>query len=643
MQKIVTRFFLLLIGLSPLVLSAQKVDRIQQLQQKLDELSVTLPGLNQQVQLQVNGVSIQSYLIALGKANKLSISVDPKLNYTVSETFASAPASNVLTFLAKKYNLDITNVGTIIYVTPYDDPALHIAPPLKEVKVKYSQLENTLSLELNNDSLVAVAKKITVLSGRNISVPTVLQNKRVSGFMAGASFDAALEKLAYTNEIKVVKTSDNFYVFQPLEENEELYINGDKTTASRKVFKPAAPATGAGKAGMFIRTVNGEKLISVDAINAPIVDMVKQASQELNKNYLIYSEIKGNLTIHVNDVTYESLLSLLFKNTDYTYHLENGAFMIGDSKLESLSVSKFIQLQNRSADSVDSYLPAPLKQGIEIKGFKEQNTVIVSGTADRVAAVESFLRQMDLLVPNVMIEVTLIDVTKTRTVATGISAGVADSVKTGGTVLPGVNFTVSATSINNFLSHISSFTSVNLGHVVPNFYATIQALESNNNIDVRSVPKLVTLNGHPATMSIGNSVFYKNTTQNVLPVAATSQTIVSNVYTESKADLSIAIKPIVSGDDQVTLGIKVEISDFTSIPTDGSPPPKATSKFESSIRVNNEDMIVLGGIERTERDDSSSGIPILSRIPILKWIFSSKSKTNKKVVTLVFIKPTILH
>jgi type IV pilus assembly protein PilQ len=642
MYKKVTRLIVLLL-LCPFVLLAQKQDRIQVLQQKLDDLSINVPGLNQQVQLQIKGSSIQDYLNALGKANKLSLSTDPKLNFTISETLNNVPASNVLTFLAKKYNLDINIIGSIIYITPFDDPNQYIKPPGKDIKVKFNQLENSLSLELSNDSLTAVAKKITGISGKNVVVPVAMQGKRVTGFIASAPFDAAMEKLAYTNEIKVIRTSDNFYLFQPLGDNEELYVNGDQNTASRRIFKPVATGAAAGSNSVFSKTVNGQKLLSVDAVNVPITDLLKQASQELNKNYSIYSDIKGTITIHVNDVSYDNFLALLFKGSDYTFHAENGIYLIGDSKLEGLRTSKVIQLQNRSIDTLVSLIPADWKKGVEIKEFREQNTLLLSGSGARISEIEALIKQLDVLVPVVLIEVTLIDINKTRTVSTGISAGVADSVKTGGTVLPGVNFTFSANSINSFLSSVSSFTSVNLGHVVPNFYVSLQALESNNDVDVRSVPKLTALNGHSATLSIGNSVFYKNTTQNVIPSAATSQTVLSNTYLESDANLMIAIKPQVAGDDQVTLGIKVDISDFTALPTDGSPPPKATSKFESSIRVNNEDMIVLGGIERNERDDSASGVPILSRIPILKWIFSSKTKSNKRVVTLVFIKPTILR
>jgi type IV pilus assembly protein PilQ len=138
-------------------------------------------------------------------------------------------------------------------------------------------------------------------------------------------------------------------------------------------------------------------------------------------------------------------------------------------------------------------------------------------------------------------------------------------------------------------------------------------------------------------------LYYKNSTQNLIPSAATSTSVFTNTYVPVTADLSVEIKPIVSGDDQVTLSIKVNIADFTSIPTDGSPPPEAISKFESSLRVHSEDTILLGGIERNENDLTSSGIPILSRIPILKWIFSSRTKTNTKVVTVLFIKSTIIR
>lgn len=641
MQKRITLLlFVLFISIRCL---SQATDRIQAIEQKLHNLSATVLGLNETVQLNISNISIQEYLSALAKANDLSINVDPKLNFKLNNTFNNVTAINVLTFLAKQYNLDITTVGSIIMVTAYQDPSQFVKPPPKEINAKYDQLSNTLTLELNNDTLSAVARKITEVSGKNIVVPNGLQTKRVSAFINKAPFETAMEKLAYANEMKMVKTTDGFFLFQPLNDGEELYVNGDKNTDVRRTFKPAAGATGGGSINLYSRTVDGQKLITADATNAAIADLIKNASQELGKNYFLYTDIKGNITTHISNISYDNFLSSLLQGTDYTFRQENNVYMIGDSKLEGLRAIKAIQLQNRSIDTIVSMIPADWKRSVEIKEFREQNTLLVSGSTSRIAEIESLVKQLDVLVPVVLIEVTLIDVHKSRTVATGISAGVSDSVKTGGTILSGLDFTMSANSVNGLLDKLGGLTTVNLGHVVPNFYMNLKALESNNNIDVRSVPKLTALNGHSATLSIGNTIWYKNTNQNIIPSSATTITSLSTSYTESDANLAIAIKPVVSGNEQVTLGIKVDISDFTALPTDGSPPPKSTSKFESSIRVNNEDMIVLGGIERTEKNNSSSGIPLLSRIPILKWIFSSKTNTNSKIVTLVFIKPTIMR
>lgn len=634
-------FILLVICFAGKVYGQQ--NRITAIQKKLDSLSKTVPGLNQKVQLNVVGGTIQQYLTGIASSNGLSISVDPKLNFAISDSYNDITASNILTFLAQKYNLDVSVVGSIIYVTSYQDPAQFIKPAPKQINAKYNSADNTLSLAVSNDSLVAVAKKITEVSGKNIVVPNSLQAKRVSGFIEAAPFETAMDKLAYANEIKVVKTNDNFFVFQPLDENEELYINGDKNTAVRRTFHPVAGNGNTGATGVFSKLVNGQKLISADAVNAPILSLVKQASQELGKSYSIYTDLKGAIDIHVSDITYDQFLDLLFRGTNYTFQNENGIYLIGDKSIEGLRTYKAIRLQNRSIDTIVNMIPAEWKKALEIKEFREQNTILLSGSIAHIKEAESLIKELDVLVPVVMIEVTMIDFHKTRTISTGITAGVSDSVKTGGTILPGVGFTFSATSVNSFLSSISKNTSINLGHVVPNFYVSLQALENNNNVDIRSVPKLSALNGHSAMLSLGSKRYYKDVTQNFYPSATTTASIFSNVYKEVNADLSIDIKPVVSGDDQVTLAIKVNVSDFTSIPTDGSPPPQSINKFETSLRVHNEDTILLGGIERTENDLTASGTPILSRIPILKWIFSSRTKTASKVTTVLFIKSTVLR
>ena len=627
-------------------LYAQQQDRVEALQDRLKNLSITVPGLNQKVQLSVTGVSVQELLRALAQSNKLNINVDTNLNFKIYTNFSNETALNILVFLAKEYNLDVSIVGSILTVTQLQNGDPNIFS--KNIKASYNSSTNTLSLEVNNELITKVARRISENTNKNIIVASSLLDKRVSGFFTDASLETVLEKLAFSNDIKLVRTSDNMYIFQSLGEGEEVFITPDKNVGVRKTLKSSALATGAATDGTIALSsrflADGKQLISVDATNALISDLVRSASQEVDRNYFLYSDIQGSISTRVKDITFDSFLSSLFQGTQYTYKVENGIYLIGERKLEGLRTNRVIQLQNRSIDTIRAMIPNEWRNGVEIREFREQNTILLSGSGPQIAEIESYIKQLDQLVPLVLIEVTLIDVRKTRNLKTGIQAGVSDSTKkSGGTILPGLEYTLGSKAINDFLSKIGSIGSINLGRVTPNFYVGLSALEENNNVDVRSVPKLSTLNGHSATLSIGSTRYYVTRTQNVFPSLTTPQSIFTEQFNKVEANLAISIRPIVSGDDQVTLNIKVDISDFIGIPPNNAPPPTSTSKFESIIRARNEDMIVLGGLERTEKSEDASGVPFLSRIPILKWFFSSKSKTNSKVITIVFIKPTIIR
>src|ERR1700733_2572601 len=96
-----------------------------------------------------------------------------------------------------------------------------------------------------------------------------------------------------------------------------------------------------------------------------------------------------------------------------------------------------------------------------------------------------------------------VDVQNSKTLATGIEAGLGTKPQTtGGTVFPGVDLTLSSSSLNEIISGVNGLGIVNLGNVTPNFYVTLKALETQGVLQLRSTPKLATLNGSPAKLSI---------------------------------------------------------------------------------------------------------------------------------------------
>lgn len=641
---------------------AQTADEnFQRVEQRLDALAMTVPGLEKKVKLSVSGVSAQEFLRALAQSNDLNINIDPSVNFSIANNFTGETAKNVLLFLAKTYGLDINVIGSIMSINKLPNARpVYVA---KEVKVQYNPQNNGLSYDLQNDTLSKVAQRISALSGKNLIVPTNLLQKTITGFMSEAPFETALEKLAYVNGLKYQKTNDEVYVFEALIPGEELFINDDQQTDVR--FRPGNVNNGAnamnngmgdmngmqggqpmggqpGNYAMYGKNQNGKgKLFTIQASNTPILELIKRASEEANVNYFIYNQIDGNITTNVKDISFDQFLTSIFQGTPYTYKVDDGMYLIGNRRNEGLRENKIIHLQHRSLDTMMTMIPMDWRKDVEIKEFREQNMLLLSGSGPQIREIEQYIKKLDKMVPMVLIEVTMLDIQKGNTLKTGISMGVADSIpKVGGSIADGMVF--GSGSINRFLSQLGKNSSFNIGKVTPNFYVRLQALEENKNVELRSVPKLSTLNGHHASLSIGSKQYYKTQTQNIIPSLQTT-TVTTDQFTGVDANLKIDIWPVISGDDQITLKIKVDISDFIGSVAKNEPPPTSNSKFESIIRARNEDMIVLGGIERTENGNSGRGIPILSRIPILKWLFSSREKTTKKVVSVVFIKATIIY
>ncbi len=159
----------------------------------------------------MNSASIQDFIKAIGQSNNLNVNVDPTLNITISNNFKNVSAKEIFIFLCKKNDLDISFMGPILSFTGYVMPQAPLRiVPRKIINVHYETIANLLSYDLEGDTLGNVAKEITKLSDEKSCFSPELSGKLVSGFMQTASFDNAIEKLAFANDMKVTLTRDGF-------------------------------------------------------------------------------------------------------------------------------------------------------------------------------------------------------------------------------------------------------------------------------------------------------------------------------------------------------------------------------------------------------------------------------------------------
>ena len=296
-----------------------------------------------------------------------------------------------------------------------------------------------------------------------------------------------------------------------------------------------------------------------------------------------------------------------------------------------------------ASQTIDAIIPDEIAQDLDIKIDHELNSLYVSGSSAKIERLKSFIRYIDKTVPVILIEVMFVEVNRNNTIETGVSWGIGDApTETKGTIFPTTDFSLGAKTINKVINGFSGFDRLNLGKVVPNFFATVKAMESNGNLKIKSTPKLSTLNGHRATFSNGETSYYTVTQRNIYGTDNPQTSEITN-YEPIDAELGLTIKPLVSGDGQVTLDIFVIQSSFGSRIDENAPPDISSREFSSIIRVQDQDIVVLGGLEEQVKNDSGSGVPFLARIPVIKWLFSSRKREASKAKLTVFIKPTILY
>ncbi|MDP4209200.1 MAG: type II and III secretion system protein [Bacteroidota bacterium] len=632
------RILLLIIYSCVLNIGVWGQDKYSKIQERLFTLSAgDIPALNERVNISVTNVPIQEFLRGVAANTGLNINVEPGLKIDVINNFSNVKVIDILLFLCRQYDLNITAIGNIINIFREKPEALPAQP--RKALVTYDKESGLVSIQCENDDLINLAREMIDKTGTNVIPAPGLDKTKVNGYIQNVPLNNALEKFAYTNNLKIKKTDDQAYL---IERNDQAQVTAPLTLNRKDNALGKKNVQNDGNPDFQVKRINNSDSLLAYAQNASVADIIKEAASQLKVDYYLASPITGEATFTLKRVTFPSLLQNLFQNSNFAYQQKNGVYVISDNKSSELKDFKVIQLQNRTIDTLLTIVPADLKKDLEIKTFVELNSVMVGGLPEKIMAFEKFLRTVDVVVPVISIEVMIIDLTKSHITTTGIETGIKEkATTTTGKVFPETDINLGATSINNLINSFNGFGSIKIGKVTPNFYMTLKALQTNGIINIRSTPKLSTLNGHSASLAITNTEYYQEQ-QNSIYGSITSQSTVTTTYKDVKAEMSVKIRPVVSGNDQITLDIEVNQEDFTTRISQYAPPGKTARKFKSLIRVKNQEMVLLGGLEQKRDNDTSSGIPVLSRIPILKWLFSSKSKTQSNEKLEIFIKPTII-
>lgn len=584
---------------------------------QLAELAERDSAYNNSIDISVMDFPVADLLRGMAISNDLSIEMNIDREKTITCNVKSIPVKDILLMVCMEKSLDIGITGNIVSISDYTAP---VKSP--EIKFVLDSLESVLSFDFSGCRLDSVARRFNAVTGHNLLFPVSMSDRHVSGLGTSMKIGDAVLAIATINGLGVRQESiTTWNIFEP----------------DRKI-----PHRGFSSNRL---QVDSSGMITAHLYNADIADIVPVVMDRLGKNYLIAENIGHNVNIDVDSLALAPFLNVLFSGTDISWKETEGVYVLGkDESRRYLSNVSVYPMKYRTVETVPEIIPSVLKNGMEIRPFPDLNCLVISGDIKKVGQIEAFLKQIDKSVPLISIDVMIVDASTNSSQTVGLGLGVGTGQETtGGTVSPGIDFSLNAESISRILGSFNGMGAINLGQVSGLFYADLQMLEEAGKIVLRSTPRLSTLNGHKAVLKSGEVKYYKESQVNIIGTQNPLQSE-SYLWKNVEADFILDITPYVSLDSTITMTINLSQDEFTATDQDDkyAPPGIATRSFNSIIKVKNREMVLLGGIEKNIRNNSSRGLPFIARVPVLRAIFGKTNKQKTDSRLNIFIRPTIL-
>lgn len=266
---------------------------------------------------------------------------------------------------------------------------------------------------------------------------------------------------------------------------------------------------------------------------------------------------------------------------------------------------------------------------IRIAADNENNSLLIYASPYEYQRINAMIEKLDRLPSQVMISATIAEVTLKDGLKHGLS-WFFNNAESRVTFSDAANGAV-ASSFPGF-SYVFTETDARVA---------LNAIASVTDVKVVSSPTLMVMDNKTARLQVGDQV--PVATQSAVSTINPDAPIVNSVSFRDTGVI-LNITPRVSDSGIVILDISQEVSSVTSTTTSGIDSPTIQQRrIETSVAVHDGDSLALGGLIEDSRNVTSSGVPYLSKIPVLGEAFKSKKKDVDRTELLVLITPRVVR
>src|SRR6266850_248407 len=385
------------------------------------------------------------------------------------------------------------------------------------------------------------------------------------------------------------------------------------------------------------------KRISLNFKDADLKDVFRLFHEITGYNIVLDPAVAGTLTIVLENVPEDQALDIILKNNGLDKVFENNVIRIASSQklaAEASARKALIEAQQLEEEPITftrslSYAKAndvmPIVKKIMSKRGdaimdNRTNTLIITDLRDRQDPINRLIDALDEQTPQVVIEARIVETDRAfeRNLGVRWSASKNTTIRGRQTDL---------TYDVNLLPPVATGSlSIAYGLLaIDGFQLDVQldAFELNGDLKILSAPRIATQNNQKAMIEQGVQI----------PVVSTTATQINVEFIS--ASLKLEVVPQITKEGTVIMDVKVDNSSPDFVNRVGDVPPIITERAQTQILVADGGTAVIGGIFKLNNSITQAGVPGLSKIPGLGWLFRNKSVNRKNTELLIFITPRI--
>lgn len=270
---------------------------------------------------------------------------------------------------------------------------------------------------------------------------------------------------------------------------------------------------------------------------------------------------------------------------------------------------------------------------VKVIADKDNNALLILANALEYEKIEEAVKKLDVVARQVLVEVTVAEVILTGELKYGLewyfnnANNISGQLTNAGALAP----TIGAVAPKQPFTAIWSGPGGNVK-------AVLSALAADSKLNILSSPHIMVTDNQAAQIKVGDSVPIAGTT-----TVTTSGTPITSVqYVDT--GILLEVRPHINAGGLVTMEIKQEVSDPAPTTTSGLVSPTINKRSAQSIvAVQSGETMVLGGLIKDTKNNSSGGLPFLSEIPVLGALFGSQYQKDYRSELVIMITPRVVN